>query len=316
VSAAVVPLALLALGVIVATSRTRTASEVQPSASGDALRRRTPSGYAAGKLAAMRARWSGTLGDRVRAWSSRVLPGVPPTAILGFTAIGLQRESTGQGNPPANRTFHEIGYFQTPAGPSSGPAPAADPRAPYNHWGSLGRGATVRGLLGRDATMSPDAWKDAVPDQVAVGLADLAGERATLERLLRAAGIATPRPGSPLDVALTFMAFSAGASSAARILPKLGLGLVADPNDPRALDELVMLALGEYERGALGPGPARYPNPYHALLRVAQKLSTGYALASALGLPEAEWYPRFARGTNPRDEEALTLLANGRMPPA
>lgn len=310
------------LGALMASSRTTsgvrpTTGPAAPPAGAGSLRGKTPSGYAADYLSMLRGRYAGELGRLVREWGPRVLPGVPATAILGFTAIGRQRENTGEGNPPANRIFHEIGYFQTPAGPASGPAPNPDPAAPYNHWGSLGRGELVRELLGRPATMAAGAWREAIPDQVAVGLADLRAERARLERLLLAAGLPTPtRQGSPLDVALAFMAFSAGPASAASALRQLGYAFVSDLDAPNAFTQFVTGALGQFETmgGRPPPGPARYPNPWHALLRVSQKLAAGYALARALGLPEQDWYPLFSRGRSPRDEMALTQLANNVRP--
>lgn len=325
------------LGAIMASSRPRTTSGVRPTTGGGTgpaapppgpaappapagagnLRGKTPSGYAADYLPMLRGRYAGELGQLVREWGPRVLPGAPATAILGMTTIGRQRENTGEGNPPANRVFHEIGYFQTPAGPASGPAPNPDPSLPYSHWADLGQTELVRGLLGRAPTLVAGAWRDAIPDQVAVGLADLKAERARLERLLVAAGIPTPtREGSPMDVALTFMAFSAGPASAANALRQLGLAeWVTDLDSPNAFTELVTGALGQYEHmGRPPPGPGRYPNPWHALLRVWQKLSAGYALAKNLRLPEQDWYPVAARGRMPRTELELTQLANNVRP--
>jgi hypothetical protein len=146
-------------------------------------------------------------------------PGVPPEAFLGFSQISMgATEDTVR--PDNTQHWHEIGYFQTPAGPRDGPAPNPDPAADMNLWGRLATTNYVRAMLPgrRAATMVPGAWMDAIADQVAVGLGDLHGGSLAVSRQLGAAG--AQDPSSTWAVGLGFGAFERGpAGEAAAIAP-------------------------------------------------------------------------------------------------
>lgn len=250
-----------------------------------------------------------------RAW-----PGVPVTAFMGFTSIGSRDEDTA---PTANRTFHEVGYFQTPAGPASGPAPNPNPDAPYNAWGKIASGRDAAELLGRPVVMTPDGWKGAraVPDQVAVGLLDLRRELESFRRAVRSVGVGVLEPresASVYTVACAFSAFSAGASGAARNLSRLGSSgwQSAGRTEAGAWDWLLEEIARRWRAGTIPlENPGTHRNPAYTVLRTTQKLAAGAKLAESLGLAdELAWYPRAARGELLDAERALTAAAYGVRP--
>lgn len=140
----------------------------------------------------------------------------PPEAFMGFTTVASSaKENTGTAHYPdgrlVNPVFHEIGLFQTPAGPSSGPAPNEDASLPNNAWTRLSSTEYVRGMLGgRDAVTGADAWKTAISDQVAIGLADLRANMRAISKGIGAAGVKDP--SSTWSTALGFLGFSRGAT--------------------------------------------------------------------------------------------------------
>lgn len=278
---------------------------------------RMPSRYAVSKLSSLQARWRGALGENVRALAPRVWPGVPRTVFMGFTSIGARDEDTA---PRANRIFHEVGYFQTPAGPADGPAPNPNPNAPYNSWGKIANGTAAAELLGRPVVMTPGAWKGAaaVPDQVAVGLLDLRRELEGFERAARAigSGVVVPRSSSSVyTVACAFSAFSAGATGAARNLSRIGSSgwSSSGGTEATAWDWIVEEIARRWRAGSIAlENPGTHRNAAYTVLRTTQKLAAGAKLAESLGLAdELAWYPRVARGALLDAERALTAAAYG-----
>lgn len=191
----------------------------------------TAAQYGHGHLSTLEARWKDGLGDTLRAMAPGIWPGVPYEAWLGFTSISYgMRPRPGPNNATENTTDgvpgqrgHEVGFFQTPAGMVPGPAPNPDPDAPWNTWGRLHDHiwVTRKEALGRPATMVPDGWKTSLPDQVAVGLADLRAGSRGVSLCLGPSGVApehTLVSGDPSPttwaVALGFLAFSEGGGSA------------------------------------------------------------------------------------------------------
>lgn len=278
---------------------------------------RQPSRYAASKLSSLQARWRGALGAELRSLTPRVWPGVPVSAFMGFTSIGSRDEDTA---PRANRVFHEVGYFQTPAGPADGPAPNPNPAAAYNAWGKIASGSAAAELLGRPVVMRAGAWKGAaaVPDQVAVGLLDFRRELEGFTRAVRSvgAGVLEPRSSSSVyTVACAFSAFSAGATGAARNLSRLGSSgwQTAGRTEATAWDWIIEEIARRWRAGTVPlENPGTHRNPAYTVLRTTQKLAAGAKLAESLGLAEElAWYPRAARGELLDAERALTAAAYG-----
>lgn len=278
---------------------------------------RQPSRYAVSKLSSLQARWRGALGAELRRLAPRAWPGVPVSAFMGFTSIGARDEDTA---PSANRVFHEVGYFQTPAGPADGPAPNPNPDASYNAWGKIASGADATELLGRRVVMTAGGWKGAaaVPDQVAVGLLDLQRELESFRRVVRSvgAGVIAPRESASVyTVACSFSAFSAGASGAARNLARLGSSgwQSAGRNESAAWDWIVEDIARRWRAGTIPlENPGTHRNPAYTVLRTTQKLAAGAKLAQSLGMAEElAWYPRVARGELLEAERALTAAAYG-----
>ncbi len=281
---------------------------------------KAPTRYGAGKLSTLRSRWGGALGEQLRAHAPQLWPGVPVSAFLGFTSIGSRDEDTA---PTANRVFHEVGYFQTPAGPADGPAPAANPDAPYNAWGKLARDPIAAELLGRAPRTAPGSWRgaDAVPDQVVIGLLDLHRELTGFRAAVRSAGAGVLAPlelASVYTVACSFSAFSAGATGAARNLARVGSSGWRDAGatEATAWDWIVDRVAQLWQRGQIALSPSgAHSNAAYTILRTTQKLAAGAQLARALGLTdELAWYPRVALGEMPGAEIGLTSAAFGVRP--
>lgn len=169
--------------------------------------------------------------------------------------------------------FHEIGELQVPAGPGDGPAPNPDPQARMNLWGLLHDDPSVVAALGgRTATMVHNGWKTALEDQLAVGLAMLRqcareGNR-ELAPTVRPEGVA-----SLWGIAIMFASFSAGPSSAARIVQRYEDRL-AKVQETYRFQRLLRWACIDYGVNRWSPGgkAATHNNPMHTLLRTTQKI--------------------------------------------
>ena len=254
---------------------------------------------AADKLPSARERWAGQLGEAIRAFGPLLWPGVPGPVLQSFTMNGSQRENTGTARMPdgslANPVFHEIGYFQTPAGPSSGPAPNPNPEASHNAYGRLGRSDAVRVALGGPADLSPNAWKERVRDQTAIGLLDFAEEG---ERIIQALPALAPSTNAtPWRVALTIMGYVVGAGASTEALRPHVDTLAGVPEHAR-IDALVRIAAANPSRQLAYPA-----------LRVWQRLEYARALASATGDGQTlAWLPPIIL-TDDRQAIADTLVA-------
>lgn len=245
-----------------------------------------PAVYAEEKRARLVKRWGGEFGEHIRAMAPLAWPGVPPTAFLGFTGFANRAENTTDG--VAAQKFHEVGYFQIEAGLRDGPAPNPDPSAEYNAWGRLHDSDIVVRLLGRPATMKPNAWREAVADQVAVGLANLqrhlGNARSKLPITLHPAD-----PASTWAVLLAFTAFSRGAGQLAKVLTPYANTLAVVPEAQR-WDAWQRLVVADINAGVRGIGAkAGRSGAAYAIIRSRQKHSCGEHAARALSLP-VEWY--------------------------
>ncbi len=237
---------------------------------------RTPAVYAAQKLDTLKARASGKLGDSLARLHGKLWPGVPVEAFEGFTAISKgATENTTVGDP--EQKFHELGYFQTPAGPRAGPAPNPDPAV--SHWAREAKSDLVKTALGREGTLDPAKWPTAIDDQVAIGLADISTELQRANYLI--GDLAVTDPKSTWAVGLGFMSFSAGGGTAAKWVNLYKARLAGTPEKSRwsKWGELIAadVARGvKWEKG-------RHKNPGASYLRTWQKLESGRLLAHARG---------------------------------
>ena len=256
---------------------------------------------AAGKLESARARWGGELGAAIRAMGPVLWPGVPGPVLQSFTMNGSQRENTGTARMPdgslANPIFHEIGFFQTPAGPSSGPAPNPDPDAAHNAYGRIGRSAQVRAVLGgAGADLSPNAWRERVRDQTAIGVLDFKEEGARIVQALPQ--LAPSSDASPWRVALTIMGYVIGSGGATAALRPHVATLAAVPEAGR-IDALMRVAAANPVRELAYPA-----------LRVWQRLEYARELARATGdAATLAWLPVIVPGPE-REAIASTLVAS------
>lgn len=246
-----------------------------------------PSAYAREKCDALVSRWARTLGDELRRQVPIAWPGAPETVFLGFTAFALRDENTGEATDPKRRApFDEVGYFQTER---TRPF-TRNKAAKYNAWVKLHDSELVVRLLGRPATMDPEGWRGerGVPDQVAVGLANLrrhlGNARAKLDPRLRPVD-----ETSTWAVLCAMTAFSRGAGGLAAVTDPYADKLAAYPEPARWAAWEGMVAADIAKRlpgigsktGKKGAG--------HAILRTRQKHDSGRAAAEALGLP-VDWY--------------------------
>lgn len=254
--------------------------------------RALPLKYAESKQSSLDKRWKAELGDSLRAMVSQVWPSVPEAVFLGFTAFSTSaKENTTEA--VESQKFHEIGYFQTEAGLREKPAPDRDPDGEYNNWGRLHDDPLVIQLLGRKATMSPDGWKDAIPDQVAVGLVNL---RKKLDSLVKK----LPDDLKPKDysstwaVLLAFTAFSRGGGQTLKCLrPYMEkLGKIPE-NDRWAAWESMIAADITKDIESIGNKDGKAGGPW-AIMRTRQKHDSGLLFAERTGLP-ADWFVKPVR---------------------
>jgi hypothetical protein len=255
-----------------------------------------PDAWGQGKLTRAISLWQGEVGDAIREMTPAVLPGADATAIVGFCMNGALTENTTDSNP--DQPFHEIGLLGTEAGPRSGPAPNPSPLAPDNSWGRLHDHPLVIQLLGRSATMRPDAWKTAPRDQVAVGLVNLRSHA-----LGALAGMDDLRPvqlGSLWGIATAFMAWSAGSGATGSRYHAHHTELAAAPESERWA---AFVKIASEQK----PGPHGHGNIAYSALRTMQKLAAGRLLAEHGG-HDVAWYGAI----DPAIVDTITRHANDR----
>jgi hypothetical protein len=220
------------------------------------------------------------VGSTIRSMLPHVFPGVPPEVILGFCANGSFRENTTKAL--LSQKFHEIGLFGIEAGPRNGPAPNPNPKAKDNSWGHLHDHPLVVKLLhGRPATMVHNAWKNAVEDQVAVGLVNLEKHGKSVVSAL--ASSIRPNTSGPMlsnfFIACCFMGWSAGPPQAARHINRFATTLARYPESERWGIFLKTLA-EQIRSGSINlNGLIDHNSPAHSALRTWQKIAAGQLLA-------------------------------------
>ncbi len=275
-------------------------------------------------MARARARLTGATGTSIRELQARgALAGVPVEILVAFTAPASATGNTtdARSGKGAAVAFHEIGYWQVPAGPADrgpdgvprGPAPNPDPRAPDNTWGRLAHDPRVRALLGdRDAVMAPGAWKTAILDQHAIGMTMLADDYATVRAWLQPA-IRPTAPGTPWGTALMFTAFSAGPAGAARLVTHFAAAL-NNVSEERRWGALVAAVALELQAGwEPGGTPDTHSNPVHRVLRTWQKFEFAKALCAETG-NHAGYFDAGLGAAQPAYEMAI-LRGNWKLPP-
>lgn len=233
----------------------------------------------------MLARWNaGVVGDTIRRLSPMIWPGVPYEAFLGFAANGSIRGETSSDTalpPPygVNNSFHELGLFGTEGGnridSTMGtfpgipvPVPLAPaPTMSNNSWRSLASSARVVNALGRPASLELNGWL-AVPDQVAVGLANLKSHLAsTISSGLSGAG--------PVDqnslwaLALAFGGWSAGSGRMAQHVRRYASQIQGVSDDAKWGAFLNAVANDPNTSGQ------SHSNPAYTAMRTWQKLEAG-----------------------------------------
>ena len=259
-----------------------------------------PSRYESSKLSMVRGWWNGQSGALMRRMLPVIWPGVPVEAHMGFVSNASWNEDTAL--TPSRIAFHELGGYGTEGGPSELPVPnAVTTRGASNNWFRLHNDPRVRQLLGgRAATMNTfrrideQHWDIPLDDQIAIGIVNLYDALSSVIRRLRP-GLAPARRDSLWAVALSFMAWSAGAGGASSHINKYASRLASVPEERRWEEFLRLIASAEDSRGST------HRNPAYSAMRTQQKLRVGRSLARANG-GNVEWFGQI-------DERAEDIIA-------
>lgn len=204
-----------------------------------------------------------------------VWPGTPTELWAGFMSNGGPDEDTVEA-PNSTIRFHELGYFGIEGGPRGLPAPNSD-TSESNNWFRFHNHPKTIELLGRPACMQPDCWRgrnNGLRDQIAVGLVSMRySQYEGVQRLLRPE-IRASSPSSFWAVAMTFMAWSAGYPTAARIANRYAADLARVPESQR-WDTLTMLYAQDFISNILRAGDTSHGNPFYSIIRTQQKIAVG-----------------------------------------
>lgn len=221
-------------------------------------------------------RSAGEFGELARAYWPQVIPGGLWQAALGFSAGATTNENTG--TAPDHASFAEVGAYGVPAGPWN-LVPANTNTSASNTWFRLHDDERVNRMLGRDACMSANCWREdhgGLADQSAIGIVQLADKRAAIHAALDQRLV--PRmAGGPWDLAVTFWAWSAGEVGAARHINRYADALATLPERSRMLGFGALLAF-LYERGHRFGEPLSHANTAYGWNRTWQKLRAGAIL--------------------------------------
>lgn len=259
----------------------------------------------------LRGRKAGEIGRITARMVPIVFPGVSPDVFHGFTAFTMSpTENTTEA--VLTQSFHEIGLYQVEAGLRTGPAPNQNPNATYNNWGKQAGSPLVRQLLGRSATMVPNAWKTALEDQIAVGLVNLRKDADDISRQLVAGIRPDPTRWSNWRIMLAFTAFSRGVGQAKAVFNAMEVDLSGIPEDQRwrAARRTVALSAAQPRPGiaAIVNRPGKTGAAY-ALVRTEQKYESGKLLAQNTG--DASWFTEGYTSSDDAIEQAIAATAYG-----
>lgn len=219
-----------------------------------------PSNYGRAKLSLMQSRWNSDIGRYVREYGPRVWPGVPPQALLGYTANAVSPSECTPGS------VSDFGIYNVPGKPYSCDN-REDPTQGGGFWANNANSARVVGLLGRPAYQGPD-WATQIEDQVVMGLIHYHQHADSLNAALPASIRATP--GTQWQYALGGMGYVLGNSVAAYIASKADE--LARVPEARRFGKLVSIASQD---------PHMTPRNAYPMIRAWQRLETGAALAAA-----------------------------------
>lgn len=282
---------------------------------------RRPRNYATAKLGMLQGRYRGELKTLLDRMTPIAFPNTPvdgmTLALFGFTAFSTGwTENTTEGNTPTqlSQPFHEVGLFQCPAGPRTGPAPNANTEAPHNAYGRLASTELVKRMLGgNSATMRPNAWKTDHASQVAVGVANLLMDERTFRNQAGMAELAGASSGwSNWRIFTMFTAFSRGPGQCAAVLRHFRTELLTAPEATR-LRKLRELVVRDVERGASGIGARTGKmGAAYAVLRSDQKLQSAVALATAVGADLSLFGERYTTSAaDAHIEDVITRTGHG-----
>jgi hypothetical protein len=233
-----------------------------------------------------------------------LLPGVYPEILAAYTAAAGQHDNTCEATTGlgARVAFAELGLYQISAGSADrdadgrahGPWPKTTPSNQPNDWLKLHADPEVVKALGRNATMAPNAWRGAIDDQHAIGLAALRDYYASVRRKL-ADNLKPSSPATSWGSWLMMMAFSAGGGGAAAAANLFGAQLAAidEKHRPAAHVHLAARAIsgGRWHRTG---GQGLHSNPAHRLLRTLQKFRFAEEIAKSVNDPKAADFFSFA----------------------
>ncbi|HEX4936590.1 MAG TPA: hypothetical protein VFV33_25590, partial [Gemmatimonadaceae bacterium] len=169
--------------------------------------------------------------------------------------------------------LHELGWWGTEAGKTPSPV-ATDPECP---WVTLATSADVIKVLGRPAVLG-GAWYDAMPDQCAIGCANIARHlRAVRRRLDPRLQWDEAKPVSFWRFALAMMTWSAGGRGAAHV--NAYAAELATLTEDRRWARFLELAATTDDAGN------RHRQDEYSALRTAQKIEAARLFAPYLRDP-------------------------------
>ncbi len=270
-----------------------------------------PDGYAHAYTTRALRMDAGEDGQYIRQFQPHILPDVPMEIFLAFIAPGYTGSDTTEGTSSASQSvaFREVGKWQTPAGARGGPSPA-----PGSAYYTLASDPAVVAALGRRANTAEQAWRTAVADQTAIGLADLRNNyNATVARM--DPSIRPSSPATPWGTWMFMTGFSAGPAGAADLANhyKTQLAAVDESCRPGLLTNL--MALDIQNRVPLAGSPDRHSTLAHRVLRSNQKFRLAQSIARAKGDADAVAYFDLWLGDKTAAHDDLILRGNWHMDP-
>lgn len=251
-----------------------------------------PAQYAQAKLATLRARWAGPVGDAVRAYGPRIFPGMPATALLGLTA--------------SSEGVTEVAGNTSTMGSAVGVFGVEGPRL-----GPLARSAECRALLGREARteLTAAGYLGDVAGQVVTGLLNYAAHGNEAMRAGVPSNVLGPdAAGTSFVLRCCASAYSAGNGITAAVLRAYASQLAAVPPARR----WSVLANVLNSAGAT-VGGYRTDGCYGAAflcVRAEQRLECGRALDWSVGGGNDAWFAQWDASV---DAETLVMRAYGQL---
>lgn len=244
---------------------------------------------------------------------ARTWPGTTALQWAGFMSNGSGNEDT---CVVRGQQFHEIGYFGITAGPCTTPyAPNTEPR-PENNWLDYYQDPRVKALLGRDACMTRDCWKESnggFSDQCAVGLVSMLAKQGQFARRVPE-NIKPQQLASQWSLACTFACWSAGVEGIVRHVRPFADRLAAIPEADRWNGFRRLVAEGIANGSVpVGTRKSHRTNPAYTILRTQQKIA-----AATEGYRDDVYdiiLAKAAYGVSPSAEDIRAVRAGGALVP-